>query len=326
MMKVRPALRTVGTSWDHLGKTEISQIFISWSNDWIDSIQFAYVEDGGTNAVLSENIGGGKGSTYMESITFDCPSEYITRVSGRYRYDLGSNYLWSITFDTNKGTYGPYLPLDDRNLSVINFNYHIGGKFCGFFGTYLRDGIESIGVYMKPLELDNPVVYKMMKVGPTFSTRGTPWDNQGKAEITQIFISCSQTYINYMYFAYIENGRYVLSDKFGGGQGSASIKTVTFDYPSEYITQISGKYRTPNAMRTFLSSITFYTNKGTYGPYAPSSSYFSGCESEFNYEIGGKFCGFFGTHTGDSIESIGFYMKPLQMMLANQTVASRHAN
>lgn len=85
-------------------------------------------------------------------ITFDYPSEYITRISGRYRYDLGSNYLWSITFHTNKGTYGPYLPTDDRNLSVINFNYHIGGKFCGFFGTYLGNGIESIGVYMKPLE------------------------------------------------------------------------------------------------------------------------------------------------------------------------------
>lgn len=69
MMKARPALRTVGTSWDHLGKANISQIFISWSNDWIDSIQFTYVEDGGNKIAFSDKIGGGKGSNYMESVS-----------------------------------------------------------------------------------------------------------------------------------------------------------------------------------------------------------------------------------------------------------------
>lgn len=71
MMKVRPALRlrTVGTSWDHLGKATISQIFISWSHDWIDSIQFTYVEDGGNKIAFSEKIGGGTGSNYMESVS-----------------------------------------------------------------------------------------------------------------------------------------------------------------------------------------------------------------------------------------------------------------
>lgn len=70
MIRVRPALlRTVGTPWDHLGKTQISQIFISWTNDWIDSIHFAYVEDGGNKIAMSDKIGGGNGSTYMESVS-----------------------------------------------------------------------------------------------------------------------------------------------------------------------------------------------------------------------------------------------------------------
>lgn len=85
-------------------------------------------------------------------ITFDHPSEYITRISGRYRCDLGPIYLMSITFNTNKATYGPYLPLDHRNLSVIDFNFDVGGKFYGFFGTFFPNGIESIGFYMKPIE------------------------------------------------------------------------------------------------------------------------------------------------------------------------------
>lgn len=69
MIKVQPAVPTVGTAWDHRGKTDILQIFISWSNHWIDSIHFAYVEDEGNKVVLSDKIDGEKDSTYMKTVS-----------------------------------------------------------------------------------------------------------------------------------------------------------------------------------------------------------------------------------------------------------------
>lgn len=86
-------------------------------------------------------------------ITFDHRTEYITRLSGWYRDYYGQIYLGSITIHTNKGTHGPYPPLDPNDYYyVTHFYYHVGGKFCGFYGTYVSDGIESFGFYMKPQE------------------------------------------------------------------------------------------------------------------------------------------------------------------------------
>ena len=90
---------------------------------------------------------------------------------------------------------------------------------------------------------------------------------------------------------------------------------ITFDYPSEYITRVSGKYELPN----ILVSITFHTNEGTYGPFTPKNPLYNLELTDFNYEVGGKFYGFFGTYNDYFIETIGFYMKPHQM-LANQSV------
>ncbi|XP_074350152.1 inactive protein RESTRICTED TEV MOVEMENT 1-like [Apium graveolens] len=162
MIKLGPTFRTVGTSWDHQGKSEISQIFISSSRDRMESIQFAYVEDG--TVVLSEKIGGGACSSILQTITFDYPSEYITKIHGCYLNDEASKYLCSIYFHTNKSKYCPYGPgicTDDFDLMdyedlesyLDKFEYEVGGKFWEFYGTYKSIGIESFGFYMKPRPL-----------------------------------------------------------------------------------------------------------------------------------------------------------------------------
>jgi len=168
MMRVGPTFGTRGKSWDHQGKSEISQIFISCSPDRIHYMYFAYVEDG-TNVVLSDKIGGVEGSsTSLKTITLDYPSEYITEVSGCYvgvvdldedwdpeeGFTPSRRYLGSITFHTNKGKYGPYTPTSETIAMKPNFNYEVGGKFNGFYGTYTSDGIETIGFYMKPLQIN----------------------------------------------------------------------------------------------------------------------------------------------------------------------------
>ncbi|KAL6511985.1 hypothetical protein OROGR_021582 [Orobanche gracilis] len=161
MLKLYKPFPTVGTVWDHCGKSEISQIFISASRYRIDFIQFAYVQNG--IPVLSERIGGGSGSCNLETITFDYPTEHITRFQGCYVADAESKYLCSIIFHTNKRKYGAYggfctdgdlIDYQDLNETGLDdFDYHVGGEFWGFIGTYKSNCVESIGLYMKPLPL-----------------------------------------------------------------------------------------------------------------------------------------------------------------------------
>ncbi|KAK1350705.1 inactive protein RESTRICTED TEV MOVEMENT 1-like [Heracleum sosnowskyi] len=105
------------------------------------------------------------GSNSLNTVMLDYPSEFITGVSGKYRgYKSYSKkqYLRSITFHTNKSKYGPFeaSPVCRPLETETEFHYDIGpNKFCGFFGTYLCDGIESIGIYVKPIEKlpNNPI-------------------------------------------------------------------------------------------------------------------------------------------------------------------------
>ncbi|KAK1350709.1 inactive protein RESTRICTED TEV MOVEMENT 1-like [Heracleum sosnowskyi] len=163
MIKAGPTWNTRGDDWDHKGRSDISQIFISRSENRIKFIHFLYVEDQGNRLVLSQKIGGG-GTQSLDTITLDYPSEFITRVSGKYNYRWFSKFLRSFTLETNKRTYGPYQAgTPSCWYKEIEFNYEVEGKFWGFFGTHRklkfcglfgdkRDGIESIGIYIKPAE------------------------------------------------------------------------------------------------------------------------------------------------------------------------------
>lgn len=184
----------------------------------------------------------------------------------------------------------------------------------------------------------------MLKVVPTFPQArqaGTSWDHQGKSKISQIFIACSEYRIDSIQFAYVEDGGVVLSERIGRKEGCDTLKTITFNYPSEYITRVSGHYETYYHGNRYLSSITFHTNKGKHGPYEPSSlggdpdcdheefNLFDSRDDDvyidpvkkFDYEVGGEFNGFFGTYRSGGIETIGFYMKPVQV--ANQLGSGR---
>ena len=70
MLKVGP-IWCNGTTWDHRGKTDIAQIFISRCEKRINFIQFVYCEDGGNKLVLSEKIGGDgdSGSLWLDSVS-----------------------------------------------------------------------------------------------------------------------------------------------------------------------------------------------------------------------------------------------------------------
>ncbi|XP_019055045.1 PREDICTED: inactive protein RESTRICTED TEV MOVEMENT 1-like isoform X2 [Nelumbo nucifera] len=95
---------STGKQWeDRDGIDRIAQIFISYGESTIKSLQFNYLKNG--NLHLSERYGG-SGGVNFKTIDFDLESsEYITWVSGRHHRCYG---LVSLTIGTNKSKYGPF--------------------------------------------------------------------------------------------------------------------------------------------------------------------------------------------------------------------------
>lgn len=59
----------------------------------------------------------------------------------------------------------------------------------------------------------------MLKIGPVGNLNANEWDEQGRSEIVQIFVS-HDTQIHSLQFQYYENGSLVLSDRHGQNNGS----------------------------------------------------------------------------------------------------------
>lgn len=80
---------------------------------------------------------------------------------------------------------------------------------------------------------------------------------------------------------------------------------VRLSYPSEFLTGISG-WHVPGIIR----SLTFITNKRTYGPFGGVAG---NIDRAFEYKLGedNKFAGFHGTAGICNLNSIGVYMKPM---------------
>ncbi|KAL7220797.1 hypothetical protein ACSBR2_013649 [Camellia fascicularis] len=147
MMKTGFTQYLSGEVWDHKGKTELVQIFISRGDDAINFLQFQYVENG--NLVLSEpslsmNVG-----TRFNTVKLNYPDEFLTSISGSYI--CGYRYkVTSITFDTNRGRYGPF---GQQHQCDREFIFQMGQdrQFGGFHGSIKDGSLESIGVYVKPI-------------------------------------------------------------------------------------------------------------------------------------------------------------------------------
>ncbi|CAA3003911.1 Hypothetical predicted protein [Olea europaea subsp. europaea] len=148
---------------------------------------------------------------------------------------------------------------------------------------------------------------KMIKIGPVGSQYGDEWDERGKSEIVQIFISHDDK-INSIQFQYYENGTLALSDSYGRTTGY-KFDAVKLDHPREYITWVSG-YKSSNSGH--LISIAFGTNYETYGPFGR----FTAHDKEVAFKLGDdrQFGGFHGTADDNCVRSIGVYLKPMTIL------------
>ncbi|XP_049405457.1 jacalin-related lectin 3-like [Solanum stenotomum] len=128
---------------------------------------------------------------------------------------------------------------------------------------------------------------EMIKVGPIGgkTTGGSVWDEKGEGEIAKIFVT-SGTQTNFvlsLQFLFVDqNGQFILSDRHGAQYNysyTTTFNTVVLVYPSELLIEIKGTYYS-NGLR----SITFVTNKDTYGPYGSARPMI--VDREIDFQIG----------------------------------------
>ncbi|EES18470.1 hypothetical protein BDA96_09G201500 [Sorghum bicolor] len=298
----------------------------------ISSIKVLYDRNG--QAVWG-NKHGFSGGVIPDKIIFDFPSEVLTHITGFYdsAIIMGPTVVRSLTFHTNKRTYGPY---GDEYGTYFSTSF-TNGRIVGFHG---REGwyIDGIGVHVQEGKLasqrfvsrpktatspsvqynmlaqapsntytDNEVAYGMVKEpvpmgpGPWGGEGGRAWDDGVYTGVKQIYIMRG-AFIGSIQIEYDRSGHSIWSSRHGNS-GHITHR-VKLDFPHEVLTCVYGYYNTnredgPRVLR----SLTFITNRGKYGPFGDEfGSYFSSATTE------GKVVGFHG-RSGQHLDAIGVHMQ-----------------
>ncbi|KAL5756546.1 hypothetical protein ACOSQ2_021292 [Xanthoceras sorbifolium] len=273
-----------GCEWNYVAKSGIAEIAISVG--WvIDSLSFKGV-DNNCKGEYSKKFGGNGGES---TITINWPKEYLTLISGTYNTYQGHCVVESLCFYTNCTKYGPYgctngtpfkFPLEDREI-------------VGFFGR-AGDFIDAIGVYQK---------------GPWGGNKGKAWDDGLFVAVQQIDVHVRDGVIVAIQCKYHgKDDKPVLSKRRGGGATTIyRLRNMEiFLYHQINLIGISGFYGPldGNCCLEVVRSISFYTNKGKYGPFGTEIGTF------FNSTVSnGKVVGFHIGKSGEYLDAIGVHME-----------------
>ncbi|XP_061347178.1 jacalin-related lectin 3-like [Gastrolobium bilobum] len=138
-----------GSRWDDGVYSGVRQLVIVHGAG-IDSIQIEYDKKG--SSIWSEKHGG-SGGHKTDKVKLEFPDEFLTSIYGYYGSlnQWGPNLVLSLSFESNKKTYGPFGVEQGTHFSVPV----TGAKIVGFHG---RCGwyLDAIGVYLKSLKQPNP--------------------------------------------------------------------------------------------------------------------------------------------------------------------------
>ncbi|GLT33911.1 hypothetical protein SLA2020_084640 [Shorea laevis] len=302
-IKVGPWGGEGGTNWSYHPKAEIIEIIIrsGWA---IDCISFKCNDMNSSEDSL--RFGGDGGGEHKVSI--DWPSEYLTCISGTFGQFFSVGVLLrSLRFQTNRNKYGPYgWEVGYRFTLPIE-----GGSIVGFHGragTYL----DAIGFYIEPRTtfttrgpgkmvnnvMDNVVLPR--DPGPWGGYGGNTWDDGVFFCIRQVILFVGKTTVSGIMILYgRSNGQSFLSKRHGSGGDIHRIKLES----SEHLVDFAGYFGPTEGSDGYevLRSITFYTNKGKYGPFGEEigRAFSSTCSN-------GKLVGFHG-RSGAFINAIGVH-------------------
>ncbi|CAN6341465.1 unnamed protein product [Urochloa humidicola] len=320
-----------GTIFDDGVYTGVWQINLTRAAG-ISSMKVLYDRNG--QAVWG-NKHGFSGGVPSDKIVFDFPSEVLTHITGYCDSAIlmGPTVVRSLTFHTNKRTFGPY---GDESGTYFSTSF-TNGRIVGFHG---REGwyIDGIGVHVQEGKVasqrfvsrpttptsplvhynmlaqtqsdtytNNEVAYGMVKEpvpmgpGPWGGEGGRPWDDGVYTGVKQIYIMRG-AFIGSIQVEYDRSGYSIWSTRHGNS-GHITHR-VKLDYPHEVLTCVYGYYNTsmedgPRVLR----SLTFITNRGKYGPFGDEGgAYFSSAMTE------GKVVGFHG-RSGQHLDAIGVHMQ-----------------
>ncbi|XP_070030194.1 inactive protein RESTRICTED TEV MOVEMENT 1-like [Nicotiana sylvestris] len=163
----------------------------------------------------------------------------------------------------------------------------------------------------------------MIKIGPAGRSGGTIWDYKGRDQVAGVLVSYNKKAIVSLQFLYHENSKLVPSNKHGCDTCTQSSCAVVFDYPLEFLTSISGSFKSLNSLsspfKSILNTIKFGTHKGSYGPFGTPST--TDGDKDFNFQTGNHRLAFrwfsWRTECSSNIESIGVYVKTIISPMIN---------
>ncbi|XP_073005141.1 jacalin-related lectin 3 isoform X1 [Typha latifolia] len=327
-----------GTIFDDGIYTGVRQINLTRTTG-ISSLRVLYDRNGQS---VWGNKNGLSAGLRPDKIVFDFPSEVLTHITGYFgtMMYMGPTVVRSLTFHTTKKIHGPYG--DEQGVffsscltegKIIGFHGRSGwfidgigvhvleGKFqkapsvypkgvSGMKITELSDSEKSTGKLVqtsRSVGEESQVTHGVVKEpvpigpGPWGGDGGKPWDDGVYSGIKQICIT-RNNFINSIQIEYDRSGQSVWSTRHGGS--GETFNRIKFEYPHEILNCISGYYNNnKDEGSKVLKSLTFFTNRGKYGPYGEESgTYFTSATTE------GKVVGFHG-RSGMFLDAIGVHMQ-----------------
>ncbi|XP_037497919.1 mannose/glucose-specific lectin [Jatropha curcas] len=180
---------------------------------------------------------------------------------------------------------------------LVNINIISYGKIIGFHGT-CSDYLHSIGVYLKPI----PMSYQLETCKPCGGQDGNVWDDGFHTTIRQLIVGVGSI-VDSLQVEYDKHGRSMWCERRGYSIGGNKYM-VKLDYPREYLVSISGHYGS-NDDSSYICSLTFKSNRNTYGPFGSTTGIPFSTPSSY-----GKIIGLHGT-AYHCLHSIGVHVKPI---------------
>ncbi|KAH6824943.1 hypothetical protein C2S53_008206 [Perilla frutescens var. hirtella] len=250
-------------------------------------------------------------SSVVKAIKLDFPSEFLTGVSGSYGHNCYGNNIQSLKFKTNRAEYGPF-----GSGSGTRFSFQAkDGMITGFHGRAGRY-LDAIGVCIVPVCSISTKAGKKRYSGNDSSCHSPPrsaaawgggggrdWDDGVFSAVkgVNVRLRSDTDVVSAVRFVYEKKDGEIFFSPFHGGHCGEKIhrKTVEIDFPSEFLTGVSGTY-SENA----ITSLKFQTNRIEYGPFGVES----GTTFSFNTKDG-LITGFHG-RAGQFLNAIGVYTMP----------------
>ncbi|XP_038898661.1 jacalin-related lectin 3-like [Benincasa hispida] len=157
-----------GQPWDDGPHSTIRQLVI-YHKQCVCSLHVEYDKNG--NSIWRSKHSGNEGSS--SKVVLDYPNEYLISIYGYYGHisewgKFAADVIRSLTFQTNRKTYGPYGMEEGAKFSFPI----MGAKIVGFHG---RCGwfLDAIGLYVQPIP---KIQLKNFNLGPYGGKGGHPWE------------------------------------------------------------------------------------------------------------------------------------------------------